>query len=45
VAIDYGVTGVPESFFIDRGGRILHKQTGPLNPPALESQLARLVQP
>ncbi|MDW8254736.1 MAG: TlpA disulfide reductase family protein [Chloroflexota bacterium] len=30
VAIDYGVGGVPESFFIDRNGMIVRKWVGPL---------------
>ena len=30
-AIAYGVFGVPETFFIDRGGRIVEKFVGPLN--------------
>jgi peroxiredoxin len=28
VAIDYGVYGVPETYFIDRGGRIRAKHVG-----------------
>ncbi len=39
VAIDYGVTGVPESFFIDRNGVIVHKEAGPLVPPVLRAKL------
>lgn len=31
-AIDYGVTGVPETFFIDRTGKIVYKHAGPLTP-------------
>jgi cytochrome c biogenesis protein CcmG/thiol:disulfide interchange protein DsbE len=34
-AIDYGVYGVPETFFIDRTGRVAHKHTGPLTDSAL----------
>ncbi|MFQ5889115.1 MAG: TlpA family protein disulfide reductase [Gemmatimonadota bacterium] len=29
-AIDYGVYGVPETFFLDREGRVAYKQVGPL---------------
>jgi cytochrome c biogenesis protein CcmG, thiol:disulfide interchange protein DsbE len=29
-AIDYGLYGVPETFFIGRDGRVVHKQIGPL---------------
>lgn len=31
IAIDYGVGGVPESFFIDRNGMLVRKWVGPLN--------------
>lgn len=34
-AIDYGVTGVPETFFIDRHGRIIHKEAGPVSSALL----------
>lgn len=29
--IEWGVYGVPETFVVDRAGRIIHKQVGPLN--------------
>jgi cytochrome c biogenesis protein CcmG/thiol:disulfide interchange protein DsbE len=38
-AIDYGVYGVPETFFIDASGRVAYKYTGPV--PA--SLLTRLI--
>ncbi|MCX6126241.1 MAG: TlpA disulfide reductase family protein [Proteobacteria bacterium] len=38
--IDYGVYGVPETFFIDRTGIIRHKETGPMSVELLEKQLA-----
>lgn len=28
IAVDYGVWGIPESFFIDRQGRITYKHVG-----------------
>ncbi|MCY4450460.1 MAG: DsbE family thiol:disulfide interchange protein [Immundisolibacterales bacterium] len=31
VALDLGVYGVPETFVIDRNGRIVHKHTGPIS--------------
>lgn len=31
VAIDYGVVGVPETFFLDQRGRVFKKHTGPLD--------------
>lgn len=39
VGIDYGVYGVPETFLIDRNGRIRYKHIGPLSPEAVESEL------
>ena len=30
VAIDFGVTGAPETFIIDRDGRVRHKHVGPI---------------
>ncbi len=43
VAIDYGVTGVPETFVIDRDGRIVHKFNGPLSYMALAEVLEPLL--
>lgn len=34
-AIDYGVTGVPETFIIDRNGVVLHKEAGPMTSEKL----------
>jgi cytochrome c biogenesis protein CcmG/thiol:disulfide interchange protein DsbE len=34
-SIDYGITGVPESFFIDRNGIIVHKEATPLTKASL----------
>lgn len=34
-SIDYGITGVPESFFIDRNGIIVHKEAQPLTKESL----------
>jgi cytochrome c biogenesis protein CcmG/thiol:disulfide interchange protein DsbE len=36
-AIAYGVFGVPETFFIDRSGRIVEKYVGPLDRETLAS--------
>ncbi len=49
VGIDFGVYGIPESFFIDDRGVIIYKYIGPLNPkawtenvmPALKAAMAR----
>ncbi|MBX9811182.1 MAG: DsbE family thiol:disulfide interchange protein [Burkholderiales bacterium] len=43
VAIDWGVYGVPETFVIDREGRIAYKQIGPLNPEVLEKTILPLI--
>jgi cytochrome c biogenesis protein CcmG/thiol:disulfide interchange protein DsbE len=42
-AINYGVAGPPETFFIDRHGIVRFKVTGPLTPSVLTTQLDRLV--
>lgn len=34
--IEYGVTGVPETFFIDAGGKIRHKEAAPLTPEGFD---------
>jgi cytochrome c biogenesis protein CcmG/thiol:disulfide interchange protein DsbE len=39
VAINYGVTGVPETFFIDRHGVIVSKVIGELTAQTLQSNL------
>lgn len=37
--IDFGVYGIPETFFIDGEGRIIYKFIGPLNATAWEKQV------
>jgi cytochrome c biogenesis protein CcmG/thiol:disulfide interchange protein DsbE len=39
VAIDFGVYGVPETFVIDREGRIRYKYVGPLQPRDIKESL------
>ena len=39
VGIDFGVYGVPETFLIDRQGRIRYKHIGPITPDALQNVL------
>jgi len=34
-AIDYGLYGVPETFFLDRNGRVAYKHTGPVSAEVL----------
>lgn len=43
-AIDYGVTGVPETFFIDRNGVLIHKEAGPVTAELLSQFADRLLQ-
>ena len=44
VSIDYGVYGVPETFFIDRHGRIAYKHVGAVTPAIMEAQVQSLLQ-
>lgn len=43
VAIDWGVYGVPETFVVDRDGRIAYKHIGPVTSDVLEEKLRPLV--
>ncbi len=43
VAIDWGVYGVPETFVVDRRGRIRHRHVGPLSEEILARTLMPLV--
>lgn len=43
VGIDFGVYGVPETFVIDRDGKIRFKQIGPITPQALQEQILPLI--
>ena len=43
VAIDWGVYGVPETFVIDRNGRIAYKVIGPLTPQLLQDKVLPLI--
>lgn len=45
VAIDYGVTGVPETFFIDPAGNITFKASFALTSRHLHEQIARIQHP
>jgi len=38
-SIEYGVSGVPETFFIDAKGIVAHKKTGPLTGAEIRSHL------
>lgn len=39
-SIDYGVAGVPETFFIDAEGKVIDKHAGPLTPDILAAKMA-----
>ena len=43
VAIEWGVYGVPETFVIDRQGRIAYKHIGPITPKLLDETLRPLI--
>jgi cytochrome c biogenesis protein CcmG/thiol:disulfide interchange protein DsbE len=43
VAIDWGVYGVPETFVVDRDGRIVYKQIGAVTPKVLDDTLRPLI--
>jgi cytochrome c biogenesis protein CcmG, thiol:disulfide interchange protein DsbE len=43
ISKNYAITGVPETFFIDRDGRIEHVQIGPIEQEQLYSLLERLI--
>ena len=39
IAIDYGVWGIPETFFVDAQGRITYKHAGELRDPIIAAKL------
>jgi cytochrome c biogenesis protein CcmG/thiol:disulfide interchange protein DsbE len=43
VGIDWGVYGVPETFVVDREGRIRFKQVGPITPAVLRDTILPLI--
>ena len=44
VSIEWGVYGVPETFVIDREGRIAYKHIGAVTPRVLEETLLPLIE-
>lgn len=42
ISIDYGVTGPPETFFVDAQGIVVARHIGPLTPELVAEQLAAL---
>jgi cytochrome c biogenesis protein CcmG/thiol:disulfide interchange protein DsbE len=43
VAIDYGITGAPETYLIDKNGIIRYKEVGQLNPQIMEQKILPLL--
>ena len=43
VSVEYGVYGVPETFFIDRAGRIRLKQTGAVSDDLFRGEVEKLL--
>ncbi len=43
ISIDYGVYGVPETFFIDREGRIAYKNIGEINRVTIQREIEKLL--
>jgi cytochrome c biogenesis protein CcmG/thiol:disulfide interchange protein DsbE len=43
VAIDYGLYGVPETFFLDATGRVAYKHTGPVTAAVLRAKVDSLM--
>jgi cytochrome c biogenesis protein CcmG/thiol:disulfide interchange protein DsbE len=44
VSVDYGVYGVPETFFIDRKGRVRFKHVGAVTDEILKGQIEKLLE-
>lgn len=42
-AIDYGVYGVPETFFVDRTGTVSHKHIGPVTDSILTAEIEKIL--
>ncbi len=44
VGLDFGITGVPETFIIDAKGRVRYRHQGPLDPRIINTVITPLVQ-
>ncbi|WP_224362232.1 TlpA family protein disulfide reductase [Hyalangium versicolor] len=42
ISVDYGVSGVPETYFIDANGVIMGKHVGPIDPQTLANRIREL---
>ena len=42
ISIDYGLFGVPETFFVRADGTLMYKHTGPVDLPLLEEKIAEM---
>ena len=42
-AIAYGVGGIPETFFIDKDGKVVAKYTGPISAEDLDARVAEIL--
>ena len=42
-AIDWGVTGMPETFILNGKGQIVYKHIGPISPESLESKIVPMI--
>lgn len=43
MGVDYGLSGVPETYFVDRYGRIQYKHEGPIDAQTLVTKAAQLL--
>lgn len=43
IALNYGVTGVPETVFIDANGKVMHKEVGQVNRALLDKMYLSLM--
>ncbi len=43
ISEEYGITGIPETFFIDRDGQIIHHQIGPVNESMINTLVTQLL--
>jgi cytochrome c biogenesis protein CcmG/thiol:disulfide interchange protein DsbE len=43
-AVDWGVTGMPETFIVNGKGEIIYKHIGPISPQSLQSKIIPMVE-